>query len=163
MQVCEFQSCQRFEKVYIGSRNNFNWTKFHAICDNISPTLVIVKSNEECIFGGYTKVKWNQTEGWVADFEAFLFRLKTSSLGAKKYPVKNEKAIYCSESFGPFFGPFDLDFNDEGHVLTTLNSDISNSSALSISYYGVPFKYRKLKLSELTEVEVFQEIKIEAF
>lgn len=82
-QVCEFQSCQRFELLYRGSEHNYNWSTFHAKCDNKSPTLVIVKSNDGCIFGGYTKAKWNGIEAWVADSQAFVFRLKTSNLESK--------------------------------------------------------------------------------
>ena len=95
--VCGLKINQNFKPLYRGSENEFSWKEFHTQCDNISPTLVIVKSADGCIFGGYTKTKWNCTsEYWVADSEAYLFRLQTAKIESKKYPVvNNKKAIYC--------------------------------------------------------------------
>ena len=158
-QVCELKSDCTWELLYRGSENNFSWSEFHAKCDDKSPTLVIVKSNDGCIFGGYTQANWNSpTDGsfkWMADSEAFVFRLKTSKLDFKKYRVvKNKKAIYCRKVNGPCFGEYDLEFNSEGRVCTTLDSDILDLKASS-SNFGVPFKHREFSVSELTEVEVF--------
>lgn len=161
-QVCEFQHKSKWELLFRGSENNFDWEEFHSKCDNISPTLVIVKSVDGCIFGGYTKAKWNSPEDrlykWMADSDAFVFRLLTPNLESRKYRcVKSRRALFCTESFGPCFGSFDLEFDNEGHVISTLNSDISDSKASS-SNFGVPFKSRELQISEITEVEVFYEL-----
>lgn len=89
--VCEFKSDQRFELLYRGSENNYNWSEFHAKCDNKGPTLVIVKSVNGFIFGGYTKAKWNKPDGshgFIADSEAFVYRLKTPGLESGKYRAK---------------------------------------------------------------------------
>lgn len=84
-QVCEFQICLRIELLNRASENNFDWAEFHAKCGNKGPTLVIVKSNDECIFGGYTKANWNQTDGLVYDSQAFVYRLKAANLESKKF------------------------------------------------------------------------------
>ena len=158
-QVCELNNNPIFEMLYRGSETNFRWDKFHAKSDNKSPTLAIVKTNDGCIFGGYTQANWNSPRDgsfkWMADSEAFVFRLKTSKLDFKKYRiVKNKNAIYCRKVNGPCFGEYDLEFNSEGRVCTTLDSDILDLKASS-SNFGVPFKHREFNVSELTEVEVF--------
>lgn len=59
MWLCEFPENQNWELLYRGSETKFNWAEFHAKCDSKSPTLVIVKSKDGSIFGGYTESKWN--------------------------------------------------------------------------------------------------------
>lgn len=158
-QVCELNSYPRFELLYRGSEANFSWSKFHSKCDNKSPTLVIVKSADGCIFGGYTEVSWiSPTDGsfeWMADPKAFVFRLKSSRLDFKKYTIVNKnKAIFRRKVNGPCFGLYDLGFKSDGRVCSTLNSHILDFKSSS-SYFGVPFEHRELKVAELSEVEVF--------
>lgn len=87
IQICEFKDKPNWEFLYRGSENGFKWTEFHAIRDNKSPTLLIIKTNDGSIFGGYTKINWNQPGGsneWIADSESFVFRLDHSRLESKK-------------------------------------------------------------------------------
>ena len=143
--------------LYRGSEKRFNWVDFHLKCDNKSPTLVIVKSNDECIVGGYTEAKWSSPEGksrcMKADSEAFLFRLKTTNLESKKYKVKNpdEFAFYCSKLVGACFGYLSL--SSDGLFFTRLNSSIADPRM--DSKFGVPYEPEEFKINE---VEVYQEL-----
>lgn len=47
--------------LYRGSRDNFKARTFHEKCDNKGETLVIVKSDHDHIFGGYTEINWDST------------------------------------------------------------------------------------------------------
>lgn len=159
--VCEFQINQRFELLYRGSEHNFSWTEFHRKCDNKSPTLVIVKSVDGCIFGGYTKVNWNPTtehDQYISDFVAFLFSLKSSMSESKKYHVQNfNQALYYNKTYGPCFGKLDFGFDNNCNAWSTLNSNISDPEASS-SKFGVPFTCRRFKVIDTKDVEVFQRI-----
>ena len=159
-QVCEFQNNLKFELLYRGSETNFSWTEFHAKCDDKSPTLLIVKSNDGCIFGGYTKAKWDTKQFWVADSEAYLFRLKTLNLESKKYRIEEHRgALFCLNSNGPWFGFDDLTFNDTGNLSTRLNSNIPDTDRKRRSIYGVPFKSQEFNVdTQITELEVYQEL-----
>ena len=47
--------------LYRASEHHYKAEPFHNHCDNISPTLIIIKSSEGWIFGGYTTKSWS---GW---------------------------------------------------------------------------------------------------
>ena len=73
------------------------------MCDNIDDTLILIRTEFGKTIGGYTHLKWNQTDGWVHDEEkrAFLLQLDNHE---KLTPVKDYNIIHCSSEFGPIFG-----------------------------------------------------------
>ena len=76
---------------------------FHEKCDNISPTIILIKTKEGFRYGGYTSVSWEGPEEteFKADQDAFIFSFDT----LKKYECLDaQKSIQCSISFGPNFG-----------------------------------------------------------
>ena len=48
----------KWELIYRGSEHGYTAESFHKCCDNKGPTLVIIKSIEGWIFGGYTTRSW---------------------------------------------------------------------------------------------------------
>jgi hypothetical protein len=46
------------ELLYRGSEDGFTSQMFHQKCDDQGSTLVIVKSKEGFVFGGFTSVSW---------------------------------------------------------------------------------------------------------
>ena len=104
-----------FNLVYKSSRDGFDADSFHSKCDDISGSLVIIKSGEELVFGGFTKEKWKGDCIFKNDDDAFLF----SFFPMKIYNIKKGKyAIYCNKKYGPCFGSITLavnnNFNDNG-------------------------------------------------
>lgn len=80
---------------------------FHSKCDNHSPTVTIIKTDQGLRFGGYTTKTWNYDEECKSDDEAFLFSMDYK----KKYLINKytDCAIYCHPEYGPTFGEgFDL-------------------------------------------------------
>jgi len=60
--------------VYRASSHGWPNKKFHEICDDIGPTLVIAKSKAGKIFGGYTSVSWHSGFGdYKVDADALIF------------------------------------------------------------------------------------------
>ena len=51
----------KWKLIYRASKHGYTAKSFHEHCDNVTPTLVIIKSDNDCIFGGYT------TQSWKAD------------------------------------------------------------------------------------------------
>ena len=82
---------------------------FHDACDGVANTLVIVKSNEGNVFGGFSVPAWDSTSG---DFKAdptglsFLFVLNNSfGVPPTRFRLHDKtKAILCSAGDGPSFG-----------------------------------------------------------
>ncbi len=65
-------------------------------------TLTIIKSANNRIFGGFTTVPWDSSNGYKTDYHAFIFSVDERT----KYPIVNsfDKAVDSNSSFGPRFG-----------------------------------------------------------
>ena len=86
--------------IYRGSRDGFTAKAFHSNCDNKSPTISIIKSVKNKIFGGYTEKTW-EGNGYKNDDKAFLF----SFTNKEKYPIKTpEDAIFANPSLSVAYG-----------------------------------------------------------
>ena len=55
----EWAGEHEWKMIYRASENNYTAKSFHEHCDNATPTLVIIKSDNDCIFGGYTTQSWS--------------------------------------------------------------------------------------------------------
>jgi len=112
--------------------------KFHEKCDNNSPTITLIKTDNGIRFGGYTTQTWNNNEECKQDDEAFLFSIDLR----KKYEIEKgvECAIYCGGEYGPTFG--------EGFDLCLCN----NFMGVNGSYSNFPKSYGKgSSTNELTQ------------
>jgi len=59
LSLCEFSIDQKWNLIYRASQDGFEAAKFHARCDNKPNTLIIIKSTNGNVFGGYTEQTWN--------------------------------------------------------------------------------------------------------
>lgn len=50
----------KWKLLYRASENNFSSFSFHACCDKKGPTLILIKSKDGNIFGGYATALWSQ-------------------------------------------------------------------------------------------------------
>ena len=129
----------KFKLLYRSSDHNFSTEKFHKLCDIQGPTITIIQSSHNTIFGGYTSVSWQSDKlyNYVADHEAFLFVIHydhkyrdKKSDGTDKQLVKimtplifkpkterEQWSVFHSKSHGPSFGAgpdFQLNDNQQG-------------------------------------------------
>jgi hypothetical protein len=85
---------------------------FHRACDGKANTLVVVRTKEGNIFGGFAVPAWasgpDSYSSWIVDATqlSFIFVLKnTFSDPPTRFPVKSgSNAILCRASCGPSFG-----------------------------------------------------------
>ncbi|XP_065837748.1 caldesmon-like isoform X2 [Oscarella lobularis] len=69
-------SSDNWELIYRGTRDGFNK----------GPTITLIKSVGDCIFGGYSDVSWSSSSsGYVRSTDAFLFVFVSSSLGTTPF------------------------------------------------------------------------------
>ena len=98
-----------FKEIYKGSRDGDDAASFHDKCDDLKGSLIMIKSNDEVIFGGFTKQNWDGNCIFKFDNDCFLF----SFCPLKIYQIKKDKkAIYCNKKYGPCFGSVTLGIND---------------------------------------------------
>jgi hypothetical protein len=90
--------------IYRASRDGFGANDFHLKCDKKPNTLVIIKSTNGNIFGGYTEQDWTHTDGYKNDPKAFIFSLVNKENKPLVMKPQNQNVIICNSFFGPLFG-----------------------------------------------------------
>lgn len=109
--------------IYRGSRDGFKSSVFHELCDKKGETLVIIKSTDNYIFGGYTSISWDSTK-WNGKIGKennarrdgkgleFVFTLKNPyDIPPNKFNMKKnwlDHSICCDVNLGPIFGCNDI-------------------------------------------------------
>jgi hypothetical protein len=113
--VADFQALfaefggKRFALLWRGSRVGFGARDFHDRCDGHAPALTVIQDTKGNIFGGFTPVGWDSSNGVKSDgsLKSFVFTMKNPhNFPARKFALKAEEkdaAIVCDPSRGPFF------------------------------------------------------------
>ena len=120
------------------SEHSFSKASFEDICVNKGPTLSVIQSDNNRVFGGYTSQNWIRYEpdnggySYTKDEKAWLFsfdhqtKLKVRSGGAKA--IAHGKTKY---RILPTFGyGFDLSTYENGHQTTESYSNLGYSYKL---------------------------------
>ena len=134
------------------SENCSNSNDFHKYCDDKGPTLTIVKTTKNKIFGGFTPLNWNNKWGGIKDEfnQTFIFSLNLM----KKYDMidRIKDAIYC-DNHDPHFGPADFKLNDNLKTgVTKYCNFLSNNNLELIEGKGDHEDF------EVEELEIFKVI-----
>ena len=94
----------KFELIFKMSKNGTSSNDFHKYCDNKGPTLTLIKTTKNKIFGGFTPLNWESKNGEYLKDESnqtFIFSINLM----KKYDmISNFKSIYNYINNGPNFG-----------------------------------------------------------
>ena len=98
--------------LYRLSRDGPSIFNFHSKCDSITPTLLLVESDDENKFGGYTTASWDMFAGkYKNSSKTFLFSLKKNKKYYRKSNIKYNGDIFSGErDVGPWFGIHDSYF-----------------------------------------------------
>ena len=100
----------KFELIFKMSEKGYSSKDFHKFCDDQGPTLLLIETKDNKIFGGFTPLNWKTSEDIERLIDSsdstFLFSLSLR----KKYDMINklDYAIRNAKDFGPIFGNFDL-------------------------------------------------------
>jgi hypothetical protein len=105
----------KFELLWKGSRDGFKAATFHTKCNNQGPTLTVIKSQHDKVFGGFTSVPWTSAGACKQDSTAFIYSLTRMEKYAKQL---NSDSIVDSGSYGPSFGcdprcGYDIDIRND--------------------------------------------------
>jgi len=71
---------KNFTLLYRASRDGYDANTFHSLCDRKGPTLVVLRTVQNKVIGGYTELLWQKVDneyGYVPDPNktTFLFSL----------------------------------------------------------------------------------------
>ncbi|KAJ5066790.1 hypothetical protein M0811_03134 [Anaeramoeba ignava] len=99
----------KMKKGFSAKRDGFNSQNWHKAVDGKGKTLVIIKTKDNFIFGGFTKVGFNGNTRNINDSNAFIFSLRNDKgdrIPAKFTCKEPQYAIYSGLSNGPMFGDY---------------------------------------------------------
>jgi len=136
--LCKLPSIGDWFLIYRASIDGFGSKDFYSKCENISKTLIIIKTTDSCVFGGYTDKKWQPKSLWIEDKNALIFSFINNNNNNQKPIVMKcndpKFAIYCHQFYGPTFGA--------GHSIYI--ADNSNKNINSHSNIGLTYKYSNI-------------------
>eukprot|EP01130_Rhizamoeba_saxonica_P005321 TRINITY_DN2137_c0_g1_i1.p1 TRINITY_DN2137_c0_g1~~TRINITY_DN2137_c0_g1_i1.p1 ORF type:complete len:356 (-),score=59.06 TRINITY_DN2137_c0_g1_i1:304-1371(-) len=143
--------------IYRASEDGFTSSDFHRKCDGKGPTVTILESSSRFLFGGFTSISWDSSNGYKSDDKAFIFSLTNPfNYSPTKCPSGgDEYTINCNSSYGPVFG-------GGCDIFVSNNSNKNPSSSIGFPYSFLPtghFTQTESFLGgrkfQLREIEVF--------
>ncbi len=120
-----------YKLLWKGSRDGFTPEKFHGLCNNKGPILLIVMSSNGNVFGGYTSLSWKDEGSGCHHYEdkyAFVYSLTHNAKFSEQ--KRNSNSICFDSRYGPVFGC--------GSSSLCIRSDFSKSYSWGNSTYGIP-------------------------
>jgi len=96
--------------IFHALNDGFSASEFHKKCDGKSPTIAIIVSTNNNIYGGFTDIAWETPffGKYQADTKKSSFIFVTNHDNKEliyMYNVKNDdKHIYCGKNYGPTYG-----------------------------------------------------------
>ena len=116
------------KKIFSASEFGFKVTEFHSKCDNVGPTVLLIKTKNNKYFGAYCSVAWNSGNSYYA--ATFLFSLDNKT---KHEVFQNQgNTMYGHVSYGPTFGGnHDLYICDNCFNANTSYSNIGHTYKLT--------------------------------
>lgn len=140
--------------LYQGSRDGMNSSAFHQKCDHQAPTVTVVKSTQNHIFGGFANIPWHSNKSeWQYSDKAFLFILdKGRNEKFSKLSIINQDHDYalCNlPDSGPAFG--------QGHDLVLFYKNKTKGYECQNNTYQ-NFQNTIGNSGDVKEVEVFKVI-----
>ena len=85
--------------LYRKSRDGDSIETFHKLCDNKENTLILIKTSEGILIGGYTPLSWDNYSYYKNNNDTFLFSLTNNEIYTKI--GINTESIYCHKEKGP--------------------------------------------------------------
>ena len=140
------------ELLYRLSEHGEQYSKFHELCDNQGPLLVLYQIKEGNIIGVYIPLILDKNkDGWQNDMDTFIFDLNQNIKYKKK---KSSRSLYYANNHGIYTGDF-----GNGSFCQSMKKLVYYPDNMS-SYYDngskiLPNKGNKTYY-ELLEFEVFK-------
>ena len=123
-----------FESIFKMKEKGYNSEDFHKYCDDKEPTLTLVKTTKNKIFGGFTPLNWKNTKSSKIDDsnQTFIFSLNK----IKKFDLINKKDPAIRTDEGPCFGNSDLHLSSnmkKGYCYANKNCNFLSNNNLELT------------------------------
>ena len=104
-------SISNFTLLYQASIDGFGYKNFHKKCDDKNNTIVLIFTDNNKIFGGFTELKWDNFSEWKVGTKGFIFSINDNKI----YYSKSNYQIICRSYYEPKF--------KNGFVINSINND----------------------------------------
>ena len=143
-----------FESIFKMKENGYDSKDFHKYCDDKEPTLILVKTTKDKIFGGFTPLNWkNNISSKIDDSnQTFIFSLNSM----KKYDLINKKNYAIRTNERPYFGNCDLKINSNMKIGISFAKN--NTHFLSDNNLELTGRKGESETFETEELEVYKVI-----
>ena len=139
----------RTELLYRKSKDGDSIDTFHKLCDNKENNLILIKTTDGILIGGYTPLSWDDHSGYKHDNNTFIFSLTTNNISKKK---QKNQSIYCHKNCGPCSCCFGLGFKDKRNM----SQGHFDSSCSYYTDFSKIIPNNKAGAFDVEEVEIFQ-------
>ena len=147
--------------IYRISKDGASSESFHKNCDNKGPTLIIIKTADGHVFGGFNPLSWINENMYNETEEAFLFSVTDGNYRQPiKCPIRKSKKHFAIKQNNIEFSPGFGETNEADLFIAFKN--ISKSYSLLGNTYTCPEGYNassflagKESEWEIVDVEVF--------
>ena len=87
--------------LFRATRDGFDNGKFHSLCDDKGPLLVIIKTQTDLLIGGFCSISWKNSGNWVLDPKCVVFSISRRMI----YIIRNDCTnLYFNSGYGPYLG-----------------------------------------------------------
>lgn len=109
-QFCKLDSSIQLKLLYRASKNGFGARDFHFQCDGHSNTIIIVKTDDNWVFGAYCSAKWSsENDRWQEFQGSYIFSLRKNIANYNlerdsfKADFNGINHVYYNSFVGPIF------------------------------------------------------------
>ena len=136
-------------KIYRASEDGDQAQIFHSLCDNNTNIIVLIKTKDKKIFGGFTSKGFNTSNSNIIDNSAFVFSFENKQI----YHVKKDKnAISCYENCGPCFTQ--ILYIPDKFLINPSNTFIKNLNYLTTEVYQINDGNKFFVIEEVEVIEL---------
>ncbi len=117
----------KFNLIFKKSRDGSNVSDFHRFCDNKGKIILLIETNNNFKFGGYTPLNFDESDQGKNDNNSFLFSITNN----QKYTKKNQNdSIHCRKNWIAF-GRDNYDLYFDNHLNSGGLQSNNNTSYLN--------------------------------
>ena len=119
------KNIRKFELLYQASIDGFGSYNFHKKCDGKKNTIVLVITDNNRIFGGFTELEWDDYSGYKEGNKGFIFSINDNKIyyNKSKYKIKCES--YLQPQFEDGFEIYSYNNDNHGYDLTYKNDEFN--------------------------------------
>ena len=139
--------------IYKSSINGQNAKDFHYYCDNKGPTVSIIKTKNNVIFGGFLNINQSDKGGTTRDENSFLFSFNNNKIYKNN---KKENAGKFYKGLGPYFC-YGINISEDFKQLNKHEVRTREDSKLAWNSFAYDYELNDGdQYFNIEEIEVFQ-------